>query len=311
MCRACASPGGGCQFLGTAATSQVVGEALGMCAAALRAGAFRASHLARYGAAFGARRDGAGSARTAHARHPHRRQRAQRHGGARGLRRLHQPDPAPAGDRASPPDSRGPPWTIGRASTARCRAWWTRCPTVRKGHPTVQVFLAGGVPEVMLHLRRAGLLETGALTASGETLGAMLDWWEQSERRAALRARPARARRRRSRRRDHGAGRRARARPHFHRDLSRRQPGAGRLGDQEHRDRPQRGRRRTASTARRGPARVFRTEHDAVAAIKDGAHPGGRRAGADVPRADGLGHGGDLPDHFGAASTWHSASMWR
>src|ERR1051325_1345000 len=29
-CRACASPGGGCQFLGTAATSQVVGEALGI-----------------------------------------------------------------------------------------------------------------------------------------------------------------------------------------------------------------------------------------------------------------------------------------
>src|ERR1700712_3443142 len=29
LCRACASPGGGCQFLGTAATSQVVGEALG------------------------------------------------------------------------------------------------------------------------------------------------------------------------------------------------------------------------------------------------------------------------------------------
>src|SRR5438093_6474282 len=29
-CRACASPGGGCQFLGTAATSQVVGEALGL-----------------------------------------------------------------------------------------------------------------------------------------------------------------------------------------------------------------------------------------------------------------------------------------
>ncbi|HEU5023204.1 MAG TPA: dihydroxy-acid dehydratase, partial [Bryobacteraceae bacterium] len=29
-CRACATPGGGCQFLGTAATAQVVGEALGM-----------------------------------------------------------------------------------------------------------------------------------------------------------------------------------------------------------------------------------------------------------------------------------------
>jgi len=29
-CRTCASPGGGCQFLGTAATSQVVAEALGL-----------------------------------------------------------------------------------------------------------------------------------------------------------------------------------------------------------------------------------------------------------------------------------------
>src|SRR5438477_1214943 len=39
----------------------------------------------------------------------------------------------------------------------------------------------------MLHLRRAGLLDTRALTVSGESLGAMLDWWEQSERRAELR----------------------------------------------------------------------------------------------------------------------------
>src|SRR5262249_4514291 len=29
-CRACASSGGGCQFLGTAATSQLIGEALGL-----------------------------------------------------------------------------------------------------------------------------------------------------------------------------------------------------------------------------------------------------------------------------------------
>jgi putative YjhG/YagF family dehydratase len=54
-------------------------------------------------------------------------------------------------------------------------------------HPTIQVFLAGGVPEVMLHLRRAGLLETGVRTVTGEKLDALLDWWEQSERRAALR----------------------------------------------------------------------------------------------------------------------------
>src|SRR6185369_2830288 len=56
------------------------------------------------------------------------------------------------------------------------------------GHPTVRVFLAGGVPEVMLHLRRLGLLDTNVLTVSGETLGAVLDWWEGSERRSRLRA---------------------------------------------------------------------------------------------------------------------------
>ena len=54
---------------------------------------------------------------------------------------------------------------------------------------TVQVFLAGGVPEVMLHLRRAGLLELSVRTVTGETLGASLDWWEQSERRRAMKDR--------------------------------------------------------------------------------------------------------------------------
>lgn len=54
---------------------------------------------------------------------------------------------------------------------------------------TVQVFLAGGVPEVMLHLRRAGLLDTTVRTVSGETLDANLDWWEASERRTVLRKR--------------------------------------------------------------------------------------------------------------------------
>jgi putative YjhG/YagF family dehydratase len=51
----------------------------------------------------------------------------------------------------------------------------------------VQVFLAGGVPEVMLHLRSAGLLDTSVKTVSGETLDQCLDWWQQSERRQALR----------------------------------------------------------------------------------------------------------------------------
>src|ERR1700694_4437260 len=60
-------------------------------------------------------------------------------------------------------------------------------PNGPRAHPTVQVFLAGGVPEVILPLRRAGLLRLDALTVSGEPLGSMLDWWEQSPRRAALR----------------------------------------------------------------------------------------------------------------------------
>jgi putative YjhG/YagF family dehydratase len=59
-------------------------------------------------------------------------------------------------------------------------------PNGPKNFATVQVFLAGGVPEVMLHLRAAGLLDTKAMTAAGVTLGECLDWWQQSERRRAL-----------------------------------------------------------------------------------------------------------------------------
>src|SRR5204863_3229212 len=55
------------------------------------------------------------------------------------------------------------------------------------GHPTVRVFLAGGVPEVMLHLRRLGLLDESALTVTGEPLGRGLDWWQESQRRKRLR----------------------------------------------------------------------------------------------------------------------------
>ena len=60
-------------------------------------------------------------------------------------------------------------------------------PNGPKSHPTVRVFLAGGVPEVMLHLRRMGLLHLKELTVAGETLDTLLDWWEQSERRMNLR----------------------------------------------------------------------------------------------------------------------------
>jgi putative YjhG/YagF family dehydratase len=54
-------------------------------------------------------------------------------------------------------------------------------------HPTVRVFLAGGVPEVLLHLRRLGVIDTGVLTAAGVTLDETLNGWEKSERRRRFR----------------------------------------------------------------------------------------------------------------------------
>lgn len=56
-------------------------------------------------------------------------------------------------------------------------------------HSTVRVFLAGGVPEVMLNLRQEGLLDENVLTATGNPLKDVLDWWENSERRWKLRKR--------------------------------------------------------------------------------------------------------------------------
>src|SRR5207302_9993643 len=62
-------------------------------------------------------------------------------------------------------------------------------PNGPRNHTTVQLFMAGGVPEVMLHLREMGLLDTSVRTVTGETLESSLDWWQESERRRALRAR--------------------------------------------------------------------------------------------------------------------------
>ena len=62
-------------------------------------------------------------------------------------------------------------------------------PNGPRNHPTVQVFFAGAVPEVMLHLRAMGLLHLDVLTVSGQTLGENLDWWAQSSRRRLCRER--------------------------------------------------------------------------------------------------------------------------
>jgi putative YjhG/YagF family dehydratase len=185
-CRACASPGGGCQFLGTAATSQVVAEALGL--------ALPHSALAPSGQPIWlelARASGRALLRL-HERKITTRQiltPAAIHnamavhaafGGSTNLL-LHIPAIAyTAGlERPSVED-----WV---AINRRVPRLVDVLPNGPSNHPTVRVFLAGGVPEVMLHLRGLGLLQEDALTVSGERLGAVLDWWEGSERRARLR----------------------------------------------------------------------------------------------------------------------------
>src|ERR1035438_8947598 len=186
LCRACATPGGGCQFLGTAATSQVVGEALGMSLphAALAPSGHpiwldMARRSARAALALEARgltmRDiltdaSVGNAMVVHAAF----------GGSTNLI-LHLPAVAHAAGLRRPTAA---DWT---ATNRRVARLVDALPNGPRSFTTVQVFLAGGVPEVMLHLRRAGLLDTGVLTVSGETLGATLDWWEASARRAELR----------------------------------------------------------------------------------------------------------------------------
>ena len=187
-CRACASPGGGCQFLGTAATSQVVAEALGL--------AVTHSALAPSGQAIWldvARRsaralmemstqnvttgdilteDSIHNAMVTHAAF----------GGSTNLL-LHIPAIAHA---AKLPRPSVDDWSRVNRSTPRLVDVMPNGPT---GYGTVQVFLAGGVPEVMLYLRELGLLKLNAHTVNGSTLGEALEKWEHSERRQKLRER--------------------------------------------------------------------------------------------------------------------------
>jgi xylonate dehydratase len=185
-CRACASPGGGCQFLGTAATSQVVAEALGLAlphSALAPSGqpiwldmaARSARAIARMYKLGLKTRDvltdnSVQNAMVLHAAF----------GGSTNLL-LHVPAIAfHAG--LTRPTARD--WAAVNKQVPRLV---DALPNGPRGFATVQVFLAGGVPEVMLHLRRMGLLAAGARTITGETLDTALDWWEQSERRRTLR----------------------------------------------------------------------------------------------------------------------------
>ena len=204
-CRACATPGGGCQFLGTAATSQVVGEALGHVAAALRPGPVGPADLARHGPPLG---PGAGrswptrglttrdiltdaAVRNAMAVHA-------AFGGSTNLL-LHIPAIAYAAGLRRPTVE---DWTDVNRQVPRLVDVLPNGPV---GHPTVRVFLAGGVPEVMLHLRAPGpARRLDCLTVTGEPLGRRARLVGDSPSAGTrLRELLQRTRRRRSRRRHH------------------------------------------------------------------------------------------------------------
>ena len=185
-CRACASPGGGCQFLGTAATAQVVAEALGLTlphAALAPSGqpvwhdlAVRSARaivaLAASGTTTGDLLTPASimNAMTVHAAF----------GGSTNLL-LHLPAIAHA---AGLPQPSVDDWIAVNRRTPRLVSVLPNGPV---HHPTVRVFLAGGVPEVMLHLDQLGLLDTSVPTVSGGTLADLLRWWKTSERRERFR----------------------------------------------------------------------------------------------------------------------------
>ena len=185
-CRACGTPGGGCQFLGTAATAQVVAEALGlslphtalapsgqpiwlqMARASARALAANASaglltrHIITPGAIH--------NAMAVHAAF----------GGSTNLL-LHIPATAFA---AGIPRPTVEDWIAINRKVPRLV---DALPNGPVGYTTVRVFQAGGVPEVMLHLRDLGLLDLSQRTVSGSTLDQVLSWWQTSDRRQKVR----------------------------------------------------------------------------------------------------------------------------
>ena len=187
-CRACGSPGGGCQFLGTAATSQVVGEALGMAlphSALCPSGTTAWKDMARRSseALMAMRRSGdtlgkvldrrsIDNALVVHAAF----------GGSTNLI-LHLPAIAHAAGIARPTVA---DWSRANREVPRLADIMPNGP---HGYATVQAYLAGGVPEVMLQLRELGLLDLSARTVSGLNLGEVLEWWEDSERRRQMRSR--------------------------------------------------------------------------------------------------------------------------
>jgi len=187
-CRACATPGGGCQFLGTAATAQVISEALGLSlphSALAPSGQDIWREMARNSARAVIEMEkmrittkdiltdaSIHNAMVVHAAF----------GGSTNLL-LHIPAIAHAAGCTIPTVD---DWIKVNRQTPRLVSVLPNGPEY---HPTIRAYLAGGVPEVMLHLRNLGLLNEDVMTVTGKTLRENLDWWEQSERRRQMKNR--------------------------------------------------------------------------------------------------------------------------
>lgn len=185
-CKACGSPGGGCQFLGTAATSQVIAEALGMTAphAALApsgqpvwldiarqsAKILWDQHQRKSKLADILCEDSFHNAIAVHAAC----------GGSTNLL-LHIPAVAFAAGIERPSLQT---WTQLNRKISR---FVDVLPNGPKFHPTIRLFLAGGVPEIMWHLREMGIAKCNCKTVTGMTWNEILDRWQDSPRRNAMR----------------------------------------------------------------------------------------------------------------------------
>lgn len=185
-CKACGSPGGGCQFLGTAATAQVVAEAMGLTvphAALAPSGQPIWLDMARYSAEalmqLSAKKlttadilcqESIENAIAVHAAC----------GGSTNLL-LHIPAIAFAAGLKRPSVE---DWSRVNQQVSRIVSVLPNGPV---NHPTVRMFLAGGVPEVMLHLRELNAIHGDCMTVIGKTWNEVLDAWKDSERRHNLR----------------------------------------------------------------------------------------------------------------------------
>jgi len=187
-CRACGTPGGGCQFLGTAATAQIVAEALGLTVphAALAPSGQPVWLRLAHDSAVAARgliargltlKDIVTDAAVENAMLLH-----AAVGGSTNLL-IHIPAIAAAAG------LRRPDAEAFRKVNAAVSRIVDCLPNGPVGHPTVRLFLAGGVPEVAWHLRELGHFHGEAITASGLSWNEILDAWPKSERRAICRDR--------------------------------------------------------------------------------------------------------------------------